>query len=169
MEDIQKQGILSSSMLILSFLVPFMIVVSMSEHFPYWLLYAPVWILGVQEDIWYGGPTPMPMLLFFFWLPYVYVGWEFKRLAEGRLESWFDFSLRTLIASVLAVVFVIPNSFVQSGSGPEGPVYSQYIPLPILPVLALIIGWKFKPETGGEPWEEEESESEADETDSPLA
>ncbi|MBS3796109.1 MAG: hypothetical protein KGY80_14480, partial [Candidatus Thorarchaeota archaeon] len=154
------------SMLILSFLAPFMLAVSTSEHFAFWLLYAPVWIVGIQEGTLYAGPTPMPLLLFLFWIPYVYVGYEFKRLTEGRLESWFDFALRVLIATAIVVVFSIQASFVQTGGGVEGPMDTRYIPLPVLPVLALIMGWKFKPDRGEGPWREEESETGANETNS---
>ncbi|MFO7835552.1 MAG: hypothetical protein R6V83_02765 [Candidatus Thorarchaeota archaeon] len=44
-----QESIASNNMLILSFVCPFMVGMSASESLFFWLLYAPLWIVGIQE------------------------------------------------------------------------------------------------------------------------
>lgn len=149
---ISRESVVANSMWILSFFCPFMIVLLSSEHGSFWVMYAPIWFLGKYDGEVAAGPCPIG-LLFFLWIPYLYIGYEFKRLVEGHLQSWFELAVRALTASALAAVMIIPMWLLSTGSQSQGSTYTYYIPLPVLSIIALTIGGKIQSRQHiEEPW-----------------
>jgi len=111
---------------------------------------APIWILGIQDGILTLGPILLVLITgFTYWIPYVYVGHEFKKLATDEENSWSRFRFRVLVATFIAVLQVVWISYINMthGSRPR-----LYIPLPIVSVIAMILGRRFVLREVEEPW-----------------
>ncbi|MBS3796108.1 MAG: hypothetical protein KGY80_14475 [Candidatus Thorarchaeota archaeon] len=140
----------NNSVLVLSFLCPYMFGITLSETHSGGGLMAPIWILGIQDGILTLGPILLVLITgFTYWIPYVYVGHEFKKLATDEENSWSRFRFRVLVATFIAVLQVVWISYINMthGSRPR-----LYIPLPIVSVIALILGRRFVPREVEEPW-----------------
>jgi hypothetical protein len=140
----------NNSLLVLSFLCPYMFGISLSETHPGGGLMAPIWVLGIQDGILSLGPILYVLIVgFTYWIPYVYVGYEFRRLAYDEEDSWSRFRFRVLVSTFIAILQVVWVSYINMT---HGSAQRLYIPLPIVSVAAIILGRRFVPGGSEEPW-----------------
>ena len=144
----------------LSFVLPYLVYYASPETFDSIMIYAPFWVLLRRGDIVVGGPTPMALLMFQFWLPYVLIGYQAYRYASGRLSSERSYFLSILLLTAFALLIALPLSLMPSGFMNNEDIYVPYIPIPIMPVLALLSVRLLRPTKIEVPWTEELDTSE---------
>jgi len=118
------------------------------------MIYAPIWVLQERVGILYGGPSIIALTMFQFWIPYTLIGFQAYRYASGQLSSERRYFQSVVLLMVIAILFVIPMSLMPSGFDGDGAIYSPYIPIPIIPILALVSYRKLRPIRVETPWAE---------------
>jgi hypothetical protein len=143
----------------LSFFLPYLVTYppeGSSVHWMDWMIYAPIWVLQMRGSIIVGGPTPMALVMFQFWIPYTLIGYQAYRYAKGRLSSVRNYFVSVISLTVISILLALPLSLIPSGFDGEVNLYSPYIPIPILPLLALLSYRLLRPTRVETPWSEEE-------------
>ena len=107
---------LGKILFILSFLCPYLIDYAFFDDFQHLVIYAPVWMFGLIDGQIFGGPTPMALLLFFYWTPIVVAGYLAYRFAEGRFTSTPLYVLSIIICIAISVVFILPMATISMAS-----------------------------------------------------
>ncbi|TFG31719.1 hypothetical protein EU528_05525 [Candidatus Thorarchaeota archaeon] len=154
-------------LLVLSFFLPYLIVIPPEDSYSSvdWMIYAPIWVLQARGEILAGGPTPIALIMFQFWLPYTLIGYQAYRYASGRLSSERFYFLSIVILTAIMLLLSLPLSLISSGSssGPSGTeyFYSLYIPIPIFPILAAVFYRLLRPTRVESPWTEESEKDES--------
>ena len=151
-------------LLALSFCLPYLTLLPSDEHamgWIDWMIYAPIWVLQGRGEILAGGPHPFALLMVQFWFPYTLIGIQAYRYANGRLSSERSYFLNVLILTVFAILIALPLSMIPSGFDGEVNIYSLYIPVPIISILALMSYNLLRPLKVETPWDQQ---SEVDET-----
>ena len=151
-------------LLVLSFFLPYLFLIPSEDSYSWidWMIYAPIWVLQGQGEILAGGPHPLAILMFQFWLPYTLIGYQALRYASGRLSSERSYFRNIVILTVIAILLALPMSLMPSGSNIDGPIYSLYLPIPIFPILAAVSYRLLRPTRIEAPWTEESGEVESD-------
>jgi hypothetical protein len=108
-----------------------------------------------QSNILMGGPTPMALLMFQFWIPYTLVGYQAFRYAKGQLSSKKSYFVNIIVLTAIAILLSIPLSFIPTGSTGTEDIYTLGIPLPIMSVLAFLSVGFLSPTRVEAPWTEE--------------
>ncbi|MHA1615685.1 MAG: hypothetical protein ACTSYJ_12635 [Candidatus Thorarchaeota archaeon] len=139
----------------LSLLLPYIWSYPSSESFYSFMIYAPFWVLAQQGTLLVGGPSPMALIMFQFWLPYVLIGYQATRYANGRCSSESSYLLSIVLLTIVAILFVIPISINPSGFMNGEDIYQIAIPIPIIPILALLSVRQLSPTQIEVPWTEE--------------
>ena len=156
----RKQSVrLGQFLLVLSFFLPYLFANPGEESFYTFMMYAPIWVLQLRSGILYGGPSPMALLMFQFWIPYALIGYQAYRYAKGRISSEKSYLLSIILLTVIAIILTLPLSFIPTGSTTIGDIYTAHytiaIPLPIITVLALLSVRLLAPTKVEVPWTEE--------------
>ena len=102
-------------------------------------IYAPTWVLLEGEWTSYIGPTPMTLLMFSYWLPYVYVGYQSYRFANAKYSSIRRYIAGVTFVSLLAILLVLPMMTVPRASDGGTDYFSTVVPLPLVSILALVL------------------------------
>ena len=139
----------------LSLVLPYIWSYPSSESFYTFMMYAPFWVLAEQSTYLVGGPTPLALIMFQFWLPYVLIGYQARRYANGRLSSEKSYLLSIVILTIVAILFAITISIRPAGFDNGVDIYQIAIPIPIIPVLALLSYRLLSPTKIEVPWTEE--------------
>lgn len=139
----------------LSLLLPYIWSYPSSESFYTFMMYAPFWVLAEQSSILLGGPTLLGLIMFQFWLPYVLIGYQATRYANGKCSSDRSYFLSIIILTIVAIFFIIPYYTYSSGSDGVEYIYNIMIPIPIIPILALLSYRLLSPTKIDVPWTEE--------------
>ncbi|MGY5871526.1 MAG: hypothetical protein RTV72_04700 [Candidatus Thorarchaeota archaeon] len=145
----------------LSLVLPYIWSYPSSETFYSLMVYAPFWVFAQQGGIFVGGPTPLALIMFQFWLPYVLIGYQAERYAKGKCSSDKSYLLSVGILTIVAILFVIPLSINPTGFMNGEDVYQICIPIPIVPILALLSYRLLRPTTIEVPWTEESEQVES--------
>ncbi len=145
----------------LSFVLPYLVYYASPETFDAIMIYAPFWVFQQRGSLVFGGPTPMALIMFQFWLPYVLIGYQASRYAKGRFSSERSYVLSIIILTAFALLMVIPLSFMPSGFMNDEDIYVPYIPIPIIPILAVLSIRLLRPTRIEVPWTEESEQVES--------
>jgi len=98
----------------------------------------------------------MALVMFQFWLPYVLIGYQAYRYANGRFSSERSYLRSVIILTLVAILLMLPMLFIPIGSmADDVPIYSLILPIPIIPVLALLSVRLLRPTKIEVPWSEE--------------
>ena len=122
------------------------------------MIYAPIWVLQQRLGILYGGPSIMALAMFQFWIPYVLIGFQAYRYASGQLSSERSYLRSVIVLTAIAVLLVLPFSLMPSGSDGDTDFYYPYIPIPLIPILALASYRRLLPKRVETPWVEDSEE-----------
>jgi hypothetical protein len=139
----------------LSLVLPYIWSYPSSESFYTFLIYAPFWVLGEQNTVLFGGPTPMALIMFQFWLPYVLIGYQARRYANGKCSSDKSYLLSIVILTIVAIFFTFTMSIRPTGFDNGVDIYQIAIPIPVIPILALLSYRLLSPTKIEVPWTEE--------------
>ncbi len=158
-----KSVTIAKVILALSFLLPYLFDYRSPETFDSLMIYAPIWVLQRRGTLVVGGLTPMALIMFQFWLPYVLIGYQAYRYANGRFSSERSYLRNILLLTLVAILLMLPMLFIPIGSmGDNVPIYSLILPIPIIPVLVLASTRFLRPIKVEVPWSEELDTSEQD-------
>ncbi len=151
-------------LLVISFFLPYLVLFASEDSYSSvdWMIYAPIWVLQQRPGILAGGPTPIALIMFQFWIPYTLIGYQAYRYASGRLSSDRSYFLSILILTAFAILLSLPMSLIPSGSGVDGLIYTPYIPIPIVPILATLSYRLLRPTRVESPWTEEPDKVKSD-------
>lgn len=138
----------------LSLLLPYLITYTGPDTFDTLMVYAPIWIVGRWGKNIAGGPSPMALIMFLYWLPYVLIGYQAYRYAKGRCSSEKSYLLSILLLIILSLFLLSPFYYTPTGYTNGDYVYPLYLPLPIIPVLALLSVRLLRPTKIKVPWTE---------------
>jgi len=138
----------------LSLVLPYIWSYPSSESFYGFMMYAPFWVLAEQSSILVGGPTPLALIMFQFWLPYVLIGYQTTRYANGKCSSDKSYFLSIILLTIAALFFIIPYYTYPSGYNGVDYIYQIMIPIPIIPILALLSYRLLSPTKIDVPWTE---------------
>jgi len=151
-----KSVTIAKIILALSFLLPYLFDYRSPETFDMLMIYAPIWVIQRRGNLVVGGPTPMALVMFQFWLPYVLIGYQAYRYANGRFSSERSYLRSVIILTLVAILLMLPMLFIPIGSmADDVPIYSLILPIPIIPVLALLSVRLLRPTKIEVPWSEE--------------
>ena len=154
-------------LLVLSFFLPYLVLFASENSYSSvdWMIYAPIWVLQQRPGILAGGPTPIALIMFQFWIPYTLIGYQALRYASGQLSSDRSYFRNIVILTVIAILLTLPMSLMPSGSSYDGVTttlyYTPYIPIPIIPILAAMSYRFLKPTRVESPWTEESEKEES--------
>lgn len=162
----EKSVRLGKLLLVLSFFLPYLYANPGEESFYTFMMYAPIWVLQLRSSIVYGGPTPMALIMFQYWIPYALIGYQAYRYAKGRLSSEKSYFLSIILLTIVAILLTVPLSLIPTGSSTIGDVHTDFytiaIPLPIITVMALLSVRLLAPTKVEAPWTEESEEAESE-------
>ena len=151
-----KSVTIAKIILALSFLLPYLFDYRSPETFDSLMIYAPIWVLQRRGNLVVAGLTPMALVMFQFWLPYVLIGYQAYRYANGRFSSERSYLRSVIILTFVAILLMLPMLFNPIGSLEDNvPIYSLILPIPIIPVLALLSVRLLRPTKIEVPWTEE--------------
>lgn len=144
-------------LLVLSFFLPYLVLIPSADSYSWidWMIYAPIWVLQGQGEILAGGPHPFALLMFQFWLPYILIGYQAYRFAKGRLSGERNYFRNIVILTVVAILLALPLSLTPSGGSYDGVTYTPYIPIPIIPIIAILSYRLLRPNRIETPWSKE--------------
>lgn len=153
-----SRGINSSkAILTLSFVLPYLVDWVSAEDYHQIAVYAPIWIAFDSESYSYIGPTLMALLMFIYWLPYIYVGYQSYRFAHGEYSSVRRYVAGVAFVTLLAILLTAPLTMVPRASSGDIEYYSTVIPLPIVSILAIVFIPFLRPEAVISPWDQADS------------
>jgi hypothetical protein len=138
----------------LSFFLPYLADWLYEGEFNQFIIYAPTWVAAASDWSSFIGPTPMALILFFYWFPYVLVGYLSYRFAQGRYSSIRWYVVQVVIVTIFAVLMILPmTTFPRASSG--GMVYySTTLPLPLVSILAIAMIPILRPVELTSPWDD---------------
>ena len=152
----------------LSFVLPYLIGYPSSDLFPEIMIYAPIWVLQLREGLFWGGLTPLALVMFYLWLPYVLMGYQVYRYANGTISSKRNYLLSIILLTVISLFFAISLSLNPTGSMNGEDAYTIAIPIPIIPLLALLSIRALRSVEIIVPWTEESQHEEPDSTEESI-
>lgn len=124
-------------MLILSFVCPFMLyIIFPLDYGPLSVFSAVLIIRFYSNGFIYFDPLYYPLFCFYMWVPYVYIGYQFRKQVAGQIEDPKGFRERILVATVIAIIAVLLPPLLVGGFVSEDHL-NIYLPLPIVSVLAM--------------------------------
>jgi len=147
----------SKAILGASFFLPYLVDRLDADGFGQFLIYAPTWLMVQSEPSSYVGPSLMALLMFVYWLPYVYVGYQSYRFAHGRYPSVGRYVIGVVFVTFLAISFTVPLMMIPRASRDGTDFYSTMIPLPLVSVLALVFVPLLRPVVLKSPWDGSET------------
>jgi len=161
--------IIAKVILGLSFLLPYLLDYRSPETFDSLMIYAPIWVIQRRGDLVVGGPTPMALIMFQFWLPYVLIGYQAYRYAKGQCSSERSYLLSIALLTIIAILLMLPMLFIPVGSMVDDiTVYALILPIPIVPLLALLSIRLLRPTKIDIPWTEQSEPSDSAPADESL-
>jgi hypothetical protein len=144
---------ISKTILGLSFVLPYLVDWMDADDFRHLLIYAPTWLVLDSEQVSYVGPTLMTFLMIFYWLPYVYVGYQSYRFAKGKYSGVGRYVAGVVFVTLVAVLLTIPMMIYPRAVSDETVFYPAVIPLPLVSVLALALVPLLRPFALTSPWD----------------
>ena len=148
------RGITISKVILgLSLFLPYLADWLQEEAFQQLAIYAPTWVLLESEWTSYVGPTPMTLLMFIYWLPYVYVGYQSYKFAQGKYSSIRRYVSGVSFVTFLAFILILPMIMVPRASYGEIDYFSVVIPLPLISILAIVLIPFIRPIMLTSPWD----------------
>ena len=153
-EETLRGTTISRSILSLSFVLPYLVDWLNRSHYPHLMIYAPTWMLLDSEWESYVGFTPRALLMFFYWLPYVYVGFQSYRFSRGKYSSVNRYIVGVVFVTFLAILMTISLMMGPSVIEDGRVFYSTVIPLPLVSILALVLIPVLRPVLLISPWED---------------
>ncbi len=153
-EGTLRGSTISKAILGLSFVLPYLIDWLNRSSYPHLMIYAPTWLLLESEWESFIGPTPMALLMFAYWLPYTYVGFQSYRFSKGKYSSVNRYVVGVVFVTSLAILLTIPL-MISPSVWEDGRVFhSTVIPLPLVSILALLLIPVLRPVLLLSPWED---------------
>ncbi|MDH4214611.1 MAG: hypothetical protein OEV85_11875 [Candidatus Thorarchaeota archaeon] len=153
---------LGKFILVLSFFLPYIFAYPNHETFMSFMIYAPNWVLQERSSLIYGGFSPMALIMFQFWLPYTFIGFQAYRYAKGRCSGEKSYLLSVILLTIVAVLLVLPLSLMPSGSTGTEDIYTTYVPLPLISVIAFLSVRRLAPTRVVSPWTKDTEEIKSD-------
>ncbi len=136
----RPKGIRTAKVIIgLSLILPYLVGWLIEEEFHNFMMYAPTWVVLISEWSTYGGPTPMALLMFVYWIPYVFVGYQSYRFAQGRYSSIGRYIVGVVFVTLVAILFTLSLMNVPMASINEIEYFPTVIPLPLVSILAIVL------------------------------
>ena len=151
-EETPRGVMISKAILALSFVLPYVVDWVNAEDSSLLAIYAPTWV--ALESAWtsYIGPTPMSLLMFVYWTPYVYVAYQSYRFAHGKYSSVMRYVLGVVFVTSLAMLLVVPFAMVPQVSTGDTDYYPLVVPLPLISILAISLIPVLRPMEVSSPW-----------------
>ena len=137
----------------LSFFLPYLVDWVNEEGFQQLAIYAPTWVALDSEWVSYIGPAGMALLMFTYWLPYVYVGYQSYRFAQGKYSSIGRYVAGVAFVSLIAILLTLPMTMVPRASDGGTDYFSAVIPLPLVTILSLVLIPLLRPVMVTSPWD----------------
>jgi hypothetical protein len=100
----------------------------------------------------------MAFLMVFYWLPYVYVGYQSYRFAHGKYSSIGRYIAGVAFVTLLAILLTLPMMMVPRASSDEIDYFSAVIPLPLVSILAIVLMPRLRPVVLESPWDSVEQD-----------
>lgn len=150
-----EHGVETSKILILlSLVLPYLLFFLDTSEYSTFGLYAPVWlVIRIPNGTIQGGPTPIALLMFFYWIPYVVVGVFSYNYANARYKSTVHFVARILVVTAVAVLLSFPLAQYPMASSGGHDYYPLMIPLPSTTLVTLLLIPALRPDRIESPWE----------------
>jgi hypothetical protein len=145
----------------LSFFLPYLVDWLNATDITHISIYAPIWVFILSPDYFFAGLTPMALLLFFYWTPYVLVGYQAYRFANGVCSSIRSYVVGIAILTAIAMAFTFSMMMAPRAQVGEDPLYSLVIPLPLVSALATLLIPALRPRHLQTPWAGLESDEES--------
>ena len=134
------RGIKTGKVMIgLSLVLPYLVNWMNEEQFRQFSIYAPIWVFGIVGEVLYGGPTPMGLLMIFYWAPYVFVGYQSYRFAQGRYSSIRWYLVVVAFATLIGILFTLSLGTLSTASSNGIQYFPTVIPLPLISILAILL------------------------------
>jgi hypothetical protein len=150
-----SRGIIGSKVILaLSFVLPYLVDWVSAEDYYQLAIYLPTWVVLDSEWSSYIGPTPMALLMFSYWLPYVYVGYQSYKFANGKYTSVGRYVAGVAFVTLLGILPVIPMTMYPRASIGGRAYYSTVIPLPLISILAMVLIPLLRPVVVISPWDQ---------------
>ncbi|TFF96885.1 hypothetical protein EU546_00305 [Candidatus Thorarchaeota archaeon] len=143
---------LSKILVGLSFFLPYLVDWLNTTDITHISIYAPIWVFILSPGYFFVGPTPMALLLFFYWIPYVLVGYQAHRFATGSCSTSRRYVAGVAISTIVAVAFTFPMMMAPRAQVGEDPLYSLVIPFPLVSILAVLFIPVLRPRHLQTPW-----------------
>jgi len=153
---------LGKFLLVLSFFLPYMVVLYTGSEYVDWMIYAPIWGIQGHQGILVGGVALSAIIAFQYWFPYALIGYQAYRYASGRLSGNRFYFLSITGLTILAILLTLPLSIIPSGFADDNYIYNPYIPIPIFSILVLTSYRLLSPIRIETPWTEEIEETISD-------
>ena len=103
-QDNNRGQIIAYIFIIATFLLPYLIGWTFSDNYQVFMVYMPVWFIGIQNGVFFGGPSPMAFLMIPYWIPYTILGFLTLKYARGDYSSKSIFLIRVISIMLIAVV-----------------------------------------------------------------
>lgn len=155
-EKTSRGAIISKTILALSFVLPYWADWVNTEDYSQFALYAPTWVVLHSEWSSYVGPTPMTLLMFAYWIPYVYVAYQSYMFAQGKYSSVKRYITGVTIVTLLGILLILPTMVIPRASIGDRNYYSAAIPLPLVSILAIVLIPLLRPAEVSSPWVQDE-------------
>ncbi|MFW9885993.1 MAG: hypothetical protein ACFFEX_16530 [Candidatus Thorarchaeota archaeon] len=136
----------------LSLFLPYLVDWLNEAEFQQLAIYAPTWVALQSDWVSYIGPTPMALIMIFYWLPYVYIGYQSYRFAQGKYSSIGRYSAGVAFVTILAILMTLPMMTVPRASSGGMVYFSAVIPLPLVSILAVLLIPLLRPNLLSSPW-----------------
>lgn len=140
--------------IVLSLLLPYVVDWLNEEGYHMLAIYAPTWIFLSRESYSYFGPTSIGFLMIFQWFPYVYVGYQSYRFAQGQYSRMGWYVGGVAFVTLIAIMFTLPMMMTPRASGMDFEHFSIVIPLPLVSILALVLIPLLRPNTLTSSWDD---------------
>ncbi|MFW9888653.1 MAG: hypothetical protein ACFFER_10745 [Candidatus Thorarchaeota archaeon] len=149
-----SRGIKISKIILgLSLFLPYLVDWLNEAEFQQLVIYAPTWVALQTDWASYIGPTSMTLAMIFYWLPYVYVGYQSYRFAQGKYSSIGRYSTGVAFVTILAILMTLPLMTVPHTSSGGMVYFSAVIPLPLVSILAVLLIPLLRPNLLSSAWD----------------
>ncbi|MFX1483717.1 MAG: hypothetical protein ACFFCP_11095 [Promethearchaeota archaeon] len=145
---------ISKVVLVLSLFLPYVVNWINTEDYYQFSLYAPTWVMLQSDWAVYIGPTPMALLMFVYWVPYVYVAYQAYRFAHGKYSSVARYVAGVAFVTLLAILLIVPLVMVPLAYLGGSYYYPIVVPLPLVSILAVALIPLLRPVELSSPWEQ---------------
>ncbi|MBS3796107.1 MAG: hypothetical protein KGY80_14470 [Candidatus Thorarchaeota archaeon] len=151
MEGKYRKFLSENGMLLLAFVCPFMLYIPLPLEHDGFSVFSAILIIHFYSGYVQIAPLYYPLFNFFMWVPYVYIGYEFRKLITGQMEDPKGFREKILIATVIGILAVILPPLLAGSLISDG-LNLIILPLPVVPLVAIIQSRRYLSRMKDEPW-----------------